>query len=200
MGVNTYLVASRLPTKFGEFLVKAYPSHVEDFPNLALYTANLKTDEVVDVRVHSECMTGDVFSSVKCDCGEQLDFAMEWAQTNGGVVIYLRQEGRGIGLVNKLRAYNLQDKGLDTKEANLELGFHEDPRDYTIAIQILNDLGISAIRLLTNNPEKINSFNDSDIKVVERLPIEIQAHLDNVDYLKTKKDRMGHLLSQNLSP
>lgn len=198
MGVNTYLVASRLPTKFGEFLVKAYPSHVEDFPHLALYSTNLKTDEVVDVRVHSECMTGDVFGSVKCDCGEQLDFAMEWAQKHGGVVIYLRQEGRGIGLINKLRAYNLQDKGLDTKEANLELGFHEDPRDYSNAIQILNDLGISSIRLLTNNPEKINSFNDSDIKVVERLPIEIKAQLDNVDYLKTKKVRMGHLLLQNL--
>jgi GTP cyclohydrolase II len=198
MDKSRFLVASRLPTKFGEFLVKAYKSNVEDFPHLVLYTPDLDLDGVVDVRIHSECMTGDVFSSVKCDCGDQLNYSLKWIHENAGVVVYLRQEGRGIGLINKLKAYNLQDQGFDTKDANLELGFHEDSRDYKEAIEILEDLGINKIRLLTNNPGKIKSFEVSNINVVERLPIEIKASPDNANYLKTKKDRMGHLLSQKL--
>ncbi|WP_242092703.1 GTP cyclohydrolase II [Aestuariivivens sediminicola] len=197
MNKSKFLVESRLPTKYGEFLVKAYRSTIEDFPHLALYTSSLNSKKVVDVRIHSECMTGDVFSSVKCDCGEQLKYSLKWAHKNAGVVVYLRQEGRGIGLINKLKAYNLQEKGFDTKDANLELGFHEDSRDYGDAIEILEDLGIFNIRLLTNNPEKINSFEHSNIRVVERLPIEIKASNDNAEYLKTKKNRMGHLFSQN---
>ncbi|MFT4835085.1 MAG: 3,4-dihydroxy 2-butanone 4-phosphate synthase/GTP cyclohydrolase II [Marinoscillum sp.] len=193
------LVKSKLPTKFGEFVVKAYQSQAEHFPNLVLYKAELKVDKAVDVRIHSECMTGDVFSSTKCDCGEQLEYSMKWIQQHGGVIIYLRQEGRGIGLVNKLRAYNLQEEGFDTKDANLELGFHEDLREYSVAIDILKDLGVSQIRLLTNNPEKINAFENSGIDVLDRLPIEIQANAYNIDYLKTKKDKMGHILSFKIS-
>jgi len=194
-----HLVKAKLPTKFGEFLVRAYQSHTEHFPNLALYTPELNVAKVVDVRIHSECMTGDVFNSTKCDCGEQLEYSMKWAQEHDGVIIYLRQEGRGIGLVNKLKAYNLQEEGFDTKDANLELGFHEDLREYSIAVNILKDLGISQIRLLTNNPEKIDAFKESGIDVLDRLPIEIQANAFNIDYLKTKKEKMGHLLSSRIS-
>ncbi|MFT4848133.1 MAG: 3,4-dihydroxy 2-butanone 4-phosphate synthase/GTP cyclohydrolase II [Sediminicola sp.] len=193
-----YIVKSRLPTKFGEFNVKAYKAKVDEFPNLALYTLNYDIEAVVDVRIHSECMTGDVFGSSKCDCGEQLDYSMKWVQEHEGIIIYLRQEGRGIGLVNKLHAYNLQDKGFDTKQANLELGFHEDSRDYAVAIEILHDLNIKEIRLLTNNPSKINAFDNSGIKIKERIPIETRVNPDNIEYLRTKKDKMGHLLSSNI--
>lgn len=195
---SNHLVSTTLPTKYGEFEVKAYEYRGDGYPNLALHTSDLNVTDVVDVRIHSECMTGDVFGSSKCDCGEQLEYSMEWVQKNGGVIIYLRQEGRGIGLVNKLHAYNLQRKGFDTLQANLELGFHADQRDYTPAIAILKDLKISKIRLLTNNPLKLEAFNESGIKVTDRLPIEIKPHDNNIDYMRTKKNDMGHLINSKL--
>ncbi len=189
------LIESTLPTKYGTFQVIAYKYQVDDLPNLVLHTDRLDVSKPVYVRIHSECMTGDVFGSSKCDCGEQLDYSMKWVQQHGGVIIYLRQEGRGIGLINKLKAYNLQNEGFDTKDANLELGFHEDSREYTPAVEILEDMGINRIRLLTNNPEKISAFADTDIEVVERVSIEIAPQSDNLGYLLTKKQRMGHLLN-----
>lgn len=198
MDDKSVLVESKLPTQYGSFHIRAYASKVKDFPNLALYSEEIDVSSVVDIRIHSECMTGDVFSSTKCDCGEQLNFSMDWVQKNGGLIIYLRQEGRGIGLVNKLKAYNLQEQGYETKEANLKLGFHADSRDYSSAIDILHDLGVKRIRLLTNNPEKLQAFEGSGISVVKRLPIEIEANDHNLDYLKTKKNRMGHFLTQNM--
>lgn len=193
-----HLVSSKIPTKYGDLEIKAYEHQVREYPNLALHTSNLDTTKPVDIRVHSECMTGDVFGSYKCDCGEQLDFSLKWIQENGGTIIYLRQEGRGIGLVNKLRAYNLQEEGFDTLDANLELGFHADSRDYDAAIEILKDLKINKIRLLTNNPLKLHAFEGTGIEVCERIPIEIEPHDKNIDYLRTKKNQMGHLIKSKL--
>ncbi|MFY0601904.1 MAG: GTP cyclohydrolase II [Cyclobacteriaceae bacterium] len=191
------VVESVLPTKYGDFNLRVYSgSSNPDFPDLVLYTSKIFSSDIVDVRIHSECMTGDVFSSAKCDCGEQLNYSMKWMQENGGIIIYLRQEGRGIGLVNKLLAYNLQDEGYNTREANLKLGFEEDQRDYKKAIDILNDLDVKKIRLLTNNPEKVKSFDKTLIEVVGRIPIEITPNEINESYLHTKKHEMGHLLSQ----
>ena len=188
-------VEAILPTKFGDFKLKVYSSEFEHFPHLALFTDGIAEKEIVDVRIHSECMTGDVFSSLRCDCGAQLDFSMRWIQENGGIILYLRQEGRGIGLTNKLRAYNLQDTGLNTKDANIELGFHSDPRSYDEALEILKDFNIKKIRLLTNNPEKLKAFADTQIELVERIPIEIPPTPESENYLKTKKYEMGHFLS-----
>ena len=187
------LAETELPTAHGKYTMVAYESEFEDFPHLALHT--LKPDhEVVDVRIHSECMTGDVFSSVRCDCGEQLHCSMDHFAEKGGILIYLRQEGRGIGLVNKMKAYNLQDGGMDTIKANHALGFHTDLRDFTPAIEILKDLGISKINLLTNNPEKIDAFDDSGVEVVERVAIEIKPRKENEAYLATKRTGMGHFI------
>lgn len=171
----------------------AYKSEFYHFPHIALVSKPFRNAEVQTVRIHSECMTGDVFGSIRCECGEQLDFAMNWFGQKGGVLIYLRQEGRGIGLVNKMHSYNLQDQGYNTKEANEMLGFHQDARDYREAIEILEDLGIRKIRLMTNNPNKIIGFQRSNIEVVERIPIEIEPHIENINYLKTKKWEMGHI-------
>ena len=190
------LVESNLPTVHGQFIVKAYKSDIDQFPHLALLTPEISEKDIVDVRIHSECMTGDLFGSIKCDCGEQLDYSMNWVQKHGGVILYLRQEGRGIGLVNKLRAYNIQGNGFNTKEANIELGFHPDNRSYELAILMLKDLGIKRIRLLTNNPEKIKAFDDSGITLVERLSIEIDPGPENRKYLNTKMLEMGHFLSK----
>ncbi len=191
------LIESTLTTIYGRFKVKAYNSEADQFPHLILFTENISYKEAVDVRIHSECMTGDVFGSTKCDCGEQLEYSMKWIQRNGGIIIYLRQESRGIGLVNKLKAYNLQENGLNTREANLQLGFHSDNRNYTQAILMLEDLGIEKIRLLTNNPEKIWAFENSNIQVMDRLSIEITPKPENMNYLNTKKREMGHLLSNS---
>ena len=171
----------------------AFESEFVDFPHLVLL--NDQSTDVVDVRVHSECMTGDVFGSARCDCGEQLHVALDQFGANGGLLIYLRQEGRGIGLVNKMKAYNLQDEGMDTIKANYALGFHADERDYAPAIEILKELGVKKIRLFTNNPEKVDSFANSGIEVLERMPIEIAPSSESEGYLRTKKTDMGHLFS-----
>jgi len=191
----SYLVQSIIPTKYGDYFIKAYESGIDQFPHLALFTKGYLEKDVIDVRIHSECMTGEVFGSSKCDCGEQLEFSLKWIQQHGGILVYLRQEGRGIGLVNKLMAYNLQNKGYNTTQANIELGFHSDSRDYDVAIQILEGLNAKRIRLLTNNPEKIKVLEGSTIEMVSRIPIELPPKPENLDYLQTKKQEMGHLLS-----
>ncbi len=187
-----------LPTKYGgDFKAIAYANKVDENVHLALIKGEVSTDEPVMVRVHSECLTGDVFSSKRCDCGEQLHKAMEIIKKEDrGVILYMRQEGRGIGLANKLKAYKLQDEGLDTVEANKKLGFKDDLRDYGIGAQILVDLGIKNICLMTNNPRKIVGLEGYGLKVVERTAIETKPHERNIVYLKTKKKKMGHLLDE----
>lgn len=191
---DTPLVHAKLPTSSGTYDIYAFDSGRAELPHLALVSQDLDVKSVVDVRVHSECITGDVFGSLRCDCGEQLQAAMKHFELFGGILLYLRQEGRGIGIINKLKAYNLQDEGLDTAEANIALGFHADERDYTPAIQILKTLGVSQVRILTNNPEKFEAFENSGIEVIERLALQIEAHKENEFYLDTKKRVFGHWL------
>ena len=184
-----------LPTDWGQFNILAYAENEDNpMPHLAFVHETFDPSEPVVVRIHSECMTGDVFHSKRCDCGEQLERAMEITAKLGGAVIYLRQEGRGIGLINKLKAYNLQDEGLNTIEANVHLGHKVDARQYDIAIKILQDLGIEALHLLTNNPLKIEALENSPIQVVSRIPIVVKAKDENRSYLQTKQRFMGHLL------
>ncbi len=190
------LAETRLPTVHGTFKMIAFSSEFTDFPHLALIAGEIKQTEAINVRIHSECMTGDVFSSVRCDCGEQLNTSMSIFSQQGGILIYLRQEGRGIGLVNKMKAYNFQDEGMDTIEANHALGFHTDERDFTPGIEILKQLGVQRINLFTNNPEKVSSFEGSGITVVERKEIEIEPRSENENYLRTKFQSMGHLLKR----
>ncbi len=188
---------ARLPTSHaGEFKIIAYKNEVDDFEHIALVKGEIRPDEPVMVRVHSECLTGDVFGSARCDCGSQLHAAMQMVHQEGrGVVLYMRQEGRGIGLINKLRAYQLQDEeGMDTVEANIHLGFKPDLRDYGIGAQILRDLGVRKMRLLTNNPKKIIGLEGYGLEAVSRLPIEILCGCETTDYLRCKRDKMGHLL------
>ncbi len=179
---------ANLPSKFGNFKVKAFKEGQKE--HLVIYKENLDTTPIV--RVHSECLTGDALGSLKCDCGEQLEFALKLAQESNGMVIYLRQEGRNIGLLNKINAYALQDKGANTIEANHQLGFRADERTYEIVTTILHHFNIRKIKLLTNNPDKINAI--SDVEIVERIPIIIPANTFNEDYLAIKRDNMGHLL------
>jgi len=187
---------TRLPTDFGEFTAIAYEATVYSRMHFALVMGNVAGDDPVLVRMHSECLTGDVFHSLRCDCGSQLLKALAAIQTEGrGVVVYLRQEGRGIGLHNKLRAYELQDQGKDTVEANQALGFKADLRDYGIGAQILADLGVRNLRLLTNNPKKIVGLEGYGLHFVERVPIEVPANEANRRYLSTKRDKLGHLLT-----
>jgi 3,4-dihydroxy 2-butanone 4-phosphate synthase/GTP cyclohydrolase II len=185
-----------LPTKYGgEFKIIVYENDVDDMKHIALVKGDIQPEDEVLVRVHSECVTGDLFGSLRCDCGDQLHKAMEMVDQEGkGVIVYMHQEGRGIGLANKIRAYGLQEQGRDTVEANIELGFKEDLRDYGIGAQILVDLGVRKMRLMTNNPKKIVGVEGYGVTVVERVPVEIKPNESNVRYLKTKRDKMGHLL------
>ncbi|AOT71653.1 bifunctional 3,4-dihydroxy-2-butanone-4-phosphate synthase/GTP cyclohydrolase II [Geosporobacter ferrireducens] len=185
-----------MPTKYGNFRIIGYQNKLNGEHHIALVKGNISDGEPILVRVHSECLTGDVFGSMRCDCGEQYAAAMQKISKEGrGVLIYMRQEGRGIGLINKLKAYTLQDEGMDTIEANLALGFPEDMRDYGIGAQILNDLGVKKIKLMTNNPRKLAGITGHGIEIVERVPIQMNHNEKNAYYLKTKKDKMGHILN-----
>jgi len=189
------VVSTTMPTAFGDFTVVGYRSLVDDKHHVALVKGEVDGAEDVIVRVHSECLTGDVFHSLRCDCGEQLESALAMIEAEGqGVLLYLAQEGRGIGLLNKLRAYKLQEEGYDTVDANLQLGLPADLRDYGIGAQILVDLGLSSIRILTNNPKKIHGLEGYGLSVSEQIPIEESANEHNVAYLETKRRRMGHTL------
>lgn len=188
-------VEVRLPTEYGTFRVVAYSNILDGKEHVALVKGEIKGDEPILVRVHSECLTGDIFGSYRCDCGPQLHAALRQIEAEGkGVLLYMRQEGRGIGLINKLKAYRLQDQGLDTVEANEKLGFAADLRDYGIGAQILKDLGVRKMRLLTNNPRKIAGLKGYELEVVERVPLQIGLHSENLRYLQTKKTKLGHLL------
>lgn len=191
------LVQTPIPTKHGEFILHYYSNNIDDKEHIALVKGEVAGKNNVPVRIHSECFTGDVLGSRRCDCGEQLDLAMQIIDAAGfGILIYLRQEGRGIGLLNKLRAYNLQDQGMDTVDANIELGHLADEREYSIAGLILEDLHVNSVELITNNPKKITGLEKLGIVVEKRIPVEAIAHNDNIDYLKTKAKKMAHLLFQ----
>lgn len=188
---------SRLETKYGLFDVHVYTSLIDLKEHVALTKGDIRSKKSTLVRVHSECMTGDVFASKHCDCGEQLDVALKMISENGsGVLLYMRQEGRGIGLSNKIKAYNLQQQGLDTVEANHKLGFKEDLRDYGIGAQILADLGVKEMSLLTNNPKKLVGLKGYGLKIHQRVPVEVKPNEINLNYLRTKKGKMGHLLTK----
>jgi 3,4-dihydroxy 2-butanone 4-phosphate synthase / GTP cyclohydrolase II len=185
-----------MPTKYGQFVAYSYVSKISNENHVALVKGDVTTAEPVLVRVHSECLTGDVFGSMRCDCGDQLEYAMKRIEKEGrGILLYMRQEGRGIGFANKMRAYSLQDQGMDTVEANRALGFDADLRDYGTGAEILADLGVKKLKLLTNNPKKISGIEGFGLELVERIPIQIMNHTRNLKYLKTKKEKLGHILN-----
>lgn len=186
---------SLVPTEFGNFRIMAFSDSEKDWmPHIVLATENTDFSIPVNVRFHSECITGEVFHSKKCECGQQLDAAMKYIQENGGIIVYLRQEGRNIGIINKLKAYALQEKGLDTVEANLQLGLPADDRDFNVAIEILKLMNVKEINLITNNPDKIKYVENSDIKLNKRIPLQIKSNEISKSYLQTKKKYFGHLL------
>lgn len=186
---------ANVPTSFGNFRMIAFSESESDWmPHMAIISENTNFSEPINVRFHSECITGEVFHSEKCECGQQLDASMKYIHENGGMIIYLRQEGRNIGIINKLKAYSLQEKGFDTVEANLELGLPADDRSFKVAVDILNILEVKSINLLTNNPEKIKVVENSNIILNKRIPLQIDATKDSSSYLKVKKDYFGHLL------
>jgi 3,4-dihydroxy 2-butanone 4-phosphate synthase/GTP cyclohydrolase II len=191
----TMVAEAKLPSDHGDFVLRVFENRLDGKEHVAIIKGDVSDGNPVLVRVHSECLTGDIFSSRRCDCGPQLHAALEMIEREGrGVVLYMRQEGRGIGLVNKIKAYALQEQGLDTVEANTHLGFPPDPRDYGIGAQILHDLGIRQMRLMTNNPKKRVGLQSHGLEVVDLVPLEIEANEDNQQYLETKRDKMGHLL------
>jgi GTP cyclohydrolase II len=191
----THMASARIPTRFGEFQLRLYRNNQDAKEHLALVLGDVADHANVLTRIHSECFTGDVLGSLRCDCGEQLEHALEHIATEGaGVLLYLRQEGRGIGLLAKLRAYNLQDEGYDTVDANLALGHRADERDYTPAVAILRDLGICSVRLITNNPTKLEALRELNVPVVARVPLPATVHAHNKNYLDTKARRMRHIL------
>jgi len=188
----TFSKTANLPTKYGKFKVKAYKDGCQE--HLAIMSEDFSTMDIPNVRIHSECLTGDTLGSLKCDCNNQLHLSLEYIANHGGLVIYHRQEGRNIGLVNKINAYYLQDNGFDTIEANRELGFKDDERDYSSIAFILEDLKVSKLKIITNNPDKINFLEHNGIEVIERISAITPQNLYNQNYLQTKKESMGHLL------
>lgn len=189
---------ANLPTEFGPFKIMGFRSTISDEEFVALARGELHPDTPTLVRIHSQCLTGDVFHSLKCDCGPQLQRAMEMVQAEGaGVIVYQQQEGRGIGIVNKIRAYALQDEGADTIEANVRLGLAVDARDYKQCAEIITALGLHKVRLMSNNPEKLRALQRAGLEVIERVPLEVKPHKSAVRYLMTKKEKMGHLLALN---
>lgn len=186
---------SNVPTQFGEFRMMAFSEDDKNWmPHMALIAKDTDLEKPTNVRIHSECITGEVFHSKKCECGEQLDSAMKYMQENGGIILYLRQEGRNIGIINKLKAYALQENGLDTVQANLQLGLPADNRDFSVAIDMLEQIGVKSVNLMTNNPEKIQFIKDSNIEFNSRIPLQIKSNEASASYLKTKRDYFGHLL------
>lgn len=190
------VASAKLPTQFGDFRIAGYRSLISDEEFVVLYKGKLDGGTPTLVRIHSQCLTGDVFGSIKCDCGPQLHRAMEMIEDEGrGAIVYQQQEGRGIGIINKIRAYALQDEGADTVEANEELGFAVDARDYQQCAEILFDLGLCKVKVISNNPDKLAALELAGLKIVERVPIEVKSEASSAQYLKTKKEKMGHLFS-----
>ncbi len=195
-GISVEKVAvAKLPTEIGDFMIAGYKSLISSEEFVVLFKGDFSRDIPTLVRIHSQCLTGDVFGSIKCDCGPQLQKAMEIIEKEGiGAIVYQQQEGRGIGIVNKIRAYALQDEGADTVEANERLGFEIDAREYRQCAEILWDMGLCKVRVMSNNPEKLQALIDAGLRIVERVPIEVEAQEPAAHYLKTKREKMGHLL------